>query len=169
VAWPPIELLQEVTKKPGARAAAWLLYSFVSYYNKGEWIVWYPMAVVAERGATSVRALRRDISLLGNWVFREDREDYNGRSRSVLVLRKGDPSLNDPKRSAEGGQGWPPERPTLADDPADLGRPPADLILVLKDGRVIERGTHSTLLAQGGFYADLHRRQLLEEEVERTA
>jgi ABC-type transport system involved in Fe-S cluster assembly fused permease/ATPase subunit len=41
--------------------------------------------------------------------------------------------------------------------------------VVLKDGRVVERGDHARLLEQGGFYADLHRRQLLEEEVERTA
>ena len=35
----------------------------------------------------------------------------------------------------------------------------ADLILVLKDGDIIERGNHEELLAKGGFYADLYNSQ----------
>ena len=35
----------------------------------------------------------------------------------------------------------------------------ADLILVLKDGDIIESGSHEGLLAQGGFYAELYNSQ----------
>ena len=39
----------------------------------------------------------------------------------------------------------------------------ADLILVVKDGNIIEQGTHDELLAQSGFYAELYRSQFAEE------
>jgi ATP-binding cassette subfamily B multidrug efflux pump len=42
----------------------------------------------------------------------------------------------------------------------------ADRILVLDEGRVVEQGTHAELLARGGTYATLLRRQMLEEELE---
>ena len=35
----------------------------------------------------------------------------------------------------------------------------ADLILVMKEGDIIEHGSHEELLAQGGFYADLYNSQ----------
>lgn len=38
----------------------------------------------------------------------------------------------------------------------------ADQILVVEDGRVVERGTHDELLSQGGLYADLYRTQFQE-------
>jgi len=42
----------------------------------------------------------------------------------------------------------------------------ADEILVLDDGRIAERGTHRELLERNGLYAQMYRRQLLEEELE---
>ena len=35
----------------------------------------------------------------------------------------------------------------------------ADVILVMKDGDIVEQGNHEELLAKGGFYADLYNSQ----------
>ena len=42
----------------------------------------------------------------------------------------------------------------------------ADLILVMKDGNIIEQGNHEELMAQAGFYADLYNSQFTEDEAE---
>jgi ATP-binding cassette, subfamily B, bacterial len=44
----------------------------------------------------------------------------------------------------------------------------ADVILVIKEGKVIERGTHSQLMAQNGHYSELYTRQFEEEVEEET-
>jgi ATP-binding cassette subfamily B protein len=41
----------------------------------------------------------------------------------------------------------------------------ADQIFVLDQGRIAERGTHDQLIRREGLYAELHRKQLLEEEL----
>jgi ATP-binding cassette, subfamily B, multidrug efflux pump len=46
----------------------------------------------------------------------------------------------------------------------------ADMILVLKDGRIIERGKHEELLEKRGFYYDLYMSQFKkQEEMEKSA
>jgi len=42
----------------------------------------------------------------------------------------------------------------------------ADLIIVLDGGKIAERGTHTELITRGGIYAELHEKQLLEEELD---
>lgn len=45
----------------------------------------------------------------------------------------------------------------------------ADKIIVLDEGRLVEEGAHEELIARGGYYAGLYRRQTLEEEIAEIA
>ena len=45
----------------------------------------------------------------------------------------------------------------------------ADQILVVDDGRIVERGTHDELLARGGLYAELYRTQFDHQDVSRRS
>jgi ATP-binding cassette subfamily B protein len=45
----------------------------------------------------------------------------------------------------------------------------ADVILVVDDGRIVERGTHTELLARGGLYATLYHSQFAESRQELEA
>jgi ATP-binding cassette subfamily B protein len=42
----------------------------------------------------------------------------------------------------------------------------ADVIIVLSEGLIAEKGTHEELIKQGGIYTDLYYKQLLEKELE---
>lgn len=42
----------------------------------------------------------------------------------------------------------------------------ADVVVVLHNGEIVERGTHEDLVDHNGIYADLYRKQLLEQELE---
>ncbi|MGH2459640.1 MAG: ABC transporter ATP-binding protein [Chloroflexota bacterium] len=45
----------------------------------------------------------------------------------------------------------------------------ADLVMVINDGQIVERGTHPELLARGGLYAELYQRQFRDSAPESTA
>jgi ABC-type multidrug transport system fused ATPase/permease subunit len=45
----------------------------------------------------------------------------------------------------------------------------ADVILVIEDGRIVERGTHQQLLTRGGRYAELYETQFGPQESEAVA
>ena len=71
-----------------------------------------------------------------------------------LRVRVGRPAR---ARRGAGGTHQPGHRAPALHDPQ------ADQILVVEDGRVVQRGTHAGLLAEGGLYADLYRTQFIDD------
>lgn len=47
----------------------------------------------------------------------------------------------------------------LPQNPPAADQPPADLIIVLKDGQVVEQGTHEELMRAGGLYYSMWQQQ----------
>jgi len=45
----------------------------------------------------------------------------------------------------------------------------ADHIIVIEEGRIVERGAHDALIRKGGYYAELYRKQTIEAELEEIA
>lgn len=45
----------------------------------------------------------------------------------------------------------------------------ADLILMMKDGDIVEQGTHETLLAKNGAYAEMYNSQFINGDIEEAA
>jgi ATP-binding cassette subfamily B protein len=115
--------------------------------------------MVGERGITLSGGQKQRTSL-ARAVIRDPR---------ILVL---DDSLSSvdtdtEERILRGLRGVMRERTTILVSHRVSTVQAADQIILLQAGCIIERGTHESLLAQGGEYAELYQRQLLEEELAR--
>jgi ATP-binding cassette subfamily B protein len=115
--------------------------------------------MVGERGITLSGGQKQRTSL-ARAVIRDPR---------ILVL---DDSLSSvdtdtEERILRGLRGVMRERTTILVSHRISTVQAADQIILLQAGRIAERGTHESLLAHGGEYAELYQRQLLEEELAR--
>jgi len=114
--------------------------------------------VVGERGVTLSGGQRQRVTL-ARAVMRDPR---------VLILDDALSSVDTQTEQAilKGLRGVMAARTTLLIAHRISTIRPADWIVVLDGGRVVDQGTHEELIGRGGLYADLHERELLREALE---
>ena len=114
--------------------------------------------MVGERGIT-LSGGQKQRTALARAVMRRPAHPDPGRCAvgGGHVHRRGDPVAAARRDARSGRRSSSSHRISTVRD--------ADQIFVLDDGRIVERGTHDELVARGGLYAELYRKQLLEEEL----
>jgi ATP-binding cassette subfamily B protein len=121
----------------------------------------FPLGVqteIGERGITVSGGQRQRLTIARAammrprvWIFDDCLSSVDGRTEAQIV---------------DGLLGLTQEATAIFVTHRVVGWEGVDRIVVLQDGRVTEEGTHAALLAKGGWYARLYRKQRLEAELE---
>ena len=117
--------------------------------------------VVGEKGAT-LSGGQRQRTAIARALVRNPRLLILDDALASVDAHTAAAILGGLRDATSNGNGSPPTTLIVAQRMASVRH--ADQIVVLHDGRVVEQGTHHQLLAQGGRYAEMYRRELMQAE-----